>query len=60
MWDLILSLCHQKQLFLTPLIIHIDFEQVMHNVLMSVMPACKIRIVVVFILGRAGGGTFKQ
>jgi hypothetical protein len=41
MWDLILSLCHQKQLFLTPLSIHIDFEQVMYNVLMSVIPACK-------------------
>jgi hypothetical protein len=41
MWDLILSLCHQKQFFLTPLSIHIDFEQVMHNGLMSVFPACK-------------------
>ena len=42
MWFLILSLCHQKQFLLTPLSIHIDFEQAMHNVLMSVFPACKI------------------
>jgi hypothetical protein len=35
-------LCHQKQFLLTPLSIHIDFEQAKHNVLMSVFPACKI------------------
>ena len=59
MWDLILSLCNQKQFPLTPLSIHLDFEQVMHNVLMSVFPACKY-IAVVFILHRAGRGKFKQ
>jgi hypothetical protein len=30
------------EFILTPLSIHIDFEQAMHNVLMRVFPACKI------------------
>jgi hypothetical protein len=31
-----------SEFILTPLSIHIDFEQAMHNVLMRVFPACKI------------------
>ncbi|CAC5420933.1 unnamed protein product [Mytilus coruscus] len=42
MWKIICDLCRQQQRSFVPEVIHIDFEQAMHNEIMDAFPQCRI------------------
>ena len=42
MWQQIISICREKQLSFAPDVIHIDFEQAMHNAIMCIFSDCRI------------------